>query len=328
MKKVAYYSFFKEDASSFYRVHAVIPYLKSKDYQLVCMSGQTHIDWSSLVEIDILILQRPCDGQHLNLIKLAKDMSVKVILDYDDDCLHLDMYNPMFGHYQHHKANIIECLTLADEIWVSTDGVKKSYHLYNKNIHIIPNCHNDYVFPIDKKMPFNRDSNVAMYRGGGSHEGDIYESGVTESIINIVNSNKAWNFKFFGARFIFLEMRCGENYYSVEGSTTIQFYKKMHRENAAIFFYPLTNHRFNQGKSNIAWQESTYSGSAFFGNKNLKEFNKDCMIDLDLLPEALSNNMATDLLERANEESWEYIKEHLLLSNVNKLRHERILANL
>lgn len=319
MKKILYFDFFGA-ATEFYRSSGVFPYLKSDDF-ILTKSTETNITWSTISGYDVIFLERPSSDTSLAIMKLAKDQGIKTIIDFDDNCLSLDTYNPMYETYVHQKANVMECLVLADELWVSTEAIKSAFKLYNRNIYVIPNAHHDYLFPVKDKRPFTYNKK-AMWRGGHSHIADMYALDVPEKIIEMVNGNPDWTFSFIGQRFEFLELRCGDNYIAKGGASTVQFYKMMHDENPCVFFYPLADTVFNKSKSNIAFLESTYAGAAFFGNKYLPEFNIISIIQFD------TNMVAHDSesMKIANQLSWEYICDNLLLSNINKLRKERLLA--
>jgi hypothetical protein len=254
---------------------------------------------------------------------MAKDMHIKVISDYDDDCLHIDTYNPMWDTYELERSNVMECLALSDEVWVSTDGVKKAFRLYNNNIHVIPNAHNDYIFPVKDNKPFIYNKK-ALWRGGESHEGDMYDNGVAEKVVGMVNGNPDWQFIFIGQRFKWLEKRCGKNYIAKGGASTVQFHKLMQKENACIGWYPLADTLFNKGKSNIFWMESVYCGSAVFGNTKLPEFNHVSIGRIEDM-NAFIQNESDESLKIMNQLSWDYIAENLLLSKVNNLREERLM---
>lgn len=322
MKKILYFSWFS-GATEFYRTSGVLPYIQHKGLSIT-RSTDTNISFATLIGYDTVIIERPSSGQSLSLIKLAKDMGIKVISDWDDNPLALDVYNPMYQTYVNEKANVLECVALSDEVWVSTEAIKSAFKLYNRNVWVVPNCHNDYLFPVKDKKQFTYNKK-AMWRGGHSHEGDIYDLGVPEKIIEMVNSNLDWTFQFLGQRFSFLEKRCGDNYIAMAGASTVQFYKMMHEENACVFFYPLADTVFNRSKSNIAFLESTYSGSAFFGNKNLPEFDHGFIEDLQFISNVFDPHHKS-LYEQCNKLSWEYIQENLLLSKVNELRIERLLT--
>lgn len=323
MKKILYFDWF-QSATEFYRSSGIFPYINNPNFTIT-RSTENNISFATLVGYDAIILERPSSHESLNIIKLAKDMHIKVIIDYDDDIIHIDEYNPMYETYQQQMPTAIQCLVLADEIWVTTKGLKKAFSLYNKNIHVIPNAHNDYVFKVEDKKVFNPDNKLAVWRGGSSHEGDIYDIGVPEMIINVVNSNTDWTFKVIGQRFKYLEKRCGDNYISQGGSSTIQFYKMLHDENPAIVFYPLADTVFNRSKSNICWLESSFAGACFFGNVELPEFKNDHIADIKSFFTHPLSDLDMDTCDNNNHYSWQYILDNLLLSDINGLRENRLL---
>lgn len=321
MKQILYFDWHSE-ASEFYRA-LPLDYIKSTEFTIT-RSTDRDIKSHSINYYDVIVILRPSSETHLNLIKMAKDMGKKVISDWDDDPLHLQIENPMFGYYNGDKHHTIKCLTLVDEIWVATVGIKKSFRLYNKNIHVVPNSHNDIIFPVDKKRPFGIKKRV-MWRGGGSHIGDIYQPGTTEWVVKTINNNKKWDFYWLGQRFEFIEYRVKHgNFHYNPGASTVQFYKLMQEINPQIFFYPLSDNLFNRSKSNCSWLESVYAGAAYFGKSQFPEFDKPGVLPLSSLNEYLRGDNSGELKEM-NQLSWEYIKDNLLLSNVNKLREERLL---
>jgi hypothetical protein len=266
-------------------------------------------------------MERPSSQNDLMVIKMAKMCGIKVVTDYDDDVLHLDHYNPMWHEYETLKPIVMECIALSDEIWVSTIGIKKSFGMLNQNCYVVPNAHNDYLQKIKDKKPFNTDSKIVAWRGGGSHQSDMYEC--AEEVLKIVNGNMDYMFQFIGCRFIYLEQRCGDNYQPVSQMPLLQYYKHLRDLNPNLVFHPLSNTKFNSSKSNIAWLEASFCGAAFAGNTNLPEFNITGTLPFEQMSYLLSQ---PDILSKANETSWELICDELLLSKTNKIRIERLLS--
>jgi len=319
--KVLYFDHW-QSATEYYRMMP-LDYLKNKNFTIT-RSTEHDIKSHLLNPYDVVIISRPSSESHLNLIKMAKDMHKLVIGDFDDDCLHVPETNPMFGVYNGDKKHTLKGLALLDEIWVATEGIKNSFRLFNKNIHVIPNAHNEIVFPVKDKMPFGKNKRI-MWRGGGSHMGDIYYPGVAEWIVKLVNSNKKWHFYWLGQKFEWIEYRVKYgNFFHNPGGSTVQFYKMMHDINPQVFFYPLTDSQFNRAKSNCSWLESIFSGAAYFGNKEFPEFNKPGILPLVELPKMLSGQYQY-VLESAHDDSWEFICDELLLSKINKLRETRLI---
>lgn len=325
MKQILYFDW-HSSASEWYRL-LPLDYLLNQSFTIT-RSNERNINFASINNYDIVFISRAASEAHLNIIKLAKDLGKKIILDYDDDCLNVPETNPAFHLYNPAKPITIKCLKLADEIWVATDGIKKGFSSYNSNIHVIPNAWNDTVFPVEKKKPFKYNK-LAMWRGGHSHIADIYAPGTSEWLIRLINSNPKWKWYLLGQRFEWLEMRVmHSNYYRNDGASPVQFYKMMQSFNPCLFYYPLQTTLFNQSKSNCSFLESVYSGAAYFGNTLLPEFKLPGVSDLSELEDLLkcSDSIIRKTLRKSHNESWNYIQQELLLSKVNKLRLERLLS--
>jgi hypothetical protein len=320
IKRIIYFDHW-QSATEYYRLMP-LDYITNESFTIT-RSTEREIQSHLLNRYDVVIISRPSSEAHLNLIRLAKDLHMKVIGDYDDDTLHVPETNPMYGTYENDKRHTLKCLALLDEIWVATEGIKQSFRLFNKNIHVIPNSHNDTVFPVERKMPFGAKKRI-MWRGGGSHIGDIYQPGTAEWIVKTINSNKKWDFYWLGQKFEWIEYRVKQgNFFHNPGGSTVQFYKMIHEMNPQVFWYPLTDNLFNRSKSACSWLEATYSGAAYFGKVAFPEFQKPGIKQLAELPYMLKHPYE---LEKMNTESWEFISDELLLSKINLLREQRLLA--
>lgn len=317
MLNILYFDWHAE-ASEFYR-SMPLDYIKHKDFTIT-RSTEREIRSHTLNPYDLIIILRPSSDAHLNIMLMAKDLGKKMIIDWDDDPLHLPNTNPMYGHYEDNKKRTIKCLALADEVWVSTEGVKNSFRLFNKNIHIIPNAYNDFIFKHTPKFTYNK---IALFRGGGSHVGDIYYPGTVEWIVKMMNTHKTWKWYWFGQDYEYIKYRHKwNNYYHNPGGSTVQFYKSIHDTNASVFYYPLADNLFNRSKSACSFIESVSAGSAYFGMTQFLEFQKPGIKPLKDMADVMK---MPDVLEKMQAESWEYIQDTLLLSKVNELRLERLL---
>jgi len=327
MKNVFYLSMVEDDAASFYRTNGVFPFLNHEEISVKnIFNPQKVYGWESLIGADIFVFQRPYHEHHVNLIMMAKDMGIKVICEYDDDLLNVPFHNNAAVTLTEQRANIKKALSLADEVWVTTESIKKEYRFYNRNIYVIPNAHNDYLYPIENKKPFDKTKKIAAYRGGASHEADMYQN--INDVVSTINNNTDWEFRFQGSRFKFLEDRTSDNHTYTDPFTIMQFYKSYHDLNPNIAFFPLITNTFNDGKSNISFLEATYAGAAFMGNRNLSEFNLPFVIPIQNGFKDEFEKVKNDFyrLEILNNDSWSWILENRLLSNINKLRVERILS--
>ncbi len=135
-------------------------HLGHADIQVSRKPYQGDITFSYFESYTHLFMERPSGTHDLNVIKLAKQRGLKILLDFDDDVLHVFETNPMHQHYEQCKSVILECLTLADEIWVSTRGCAKSFQMFNRNIHVIPNAWDDRLMPTPNT--FNPETKIAL----------------------------------------------------------------------------------------------------------------------------------------------------------------------
>lgn len=313
MKNILYYSPTPNDSTAFYRTSGVLPHINHRELRLTDVSHLKEFSWHNFVGFDTLIFQRPFSQVHFYVLQMAKDVGLRIILDYDDDLLNVDMYNPTYAQYQSAKTDVLKCLGMADMVWFSTVSIMESMGRYCKEGVVIPNAHNDYMFPVDKKRGFVFNKKC-FYRGGMSHQADVNEK--ADVIIYAINTHTDWTFQFMGDRFTYLEQRCGDNYQIVPALPMFAYFKYLYDQNPCVGIFPLCDTQFNRGKSNIAWMEMTYAGAAVFGNTHLPEY-----IDGSMLPiEEMGAGFTEDVLEFYNRVSWEYIAENLLLSKINEKR--------
>ena len=315
------------DGTSFYRLGGVMPYL-DKQFEDIFMKDMSHtkeIDWADYASFDVAVFQRPFIGPHLKTINMLKLMGVKVIIDYDDDVLNLPIHNPYYQNYKANEQNIKDIAKAADHIWVSTESLKETFLEYNDSIEVVPNAHNDFLFPVDKKIPFNRETKKVAYRGGSTHEVDVYT--YLNDWVAAVNKNKTTEFYFIGARFPYLESQCGDNYLIIPGTHLLDYFRNIHKLNPNMFIYTLEDTKFNRGKSNISWIEATYSGAAVLGPEFHQDFIKPGILNFEttFLPQFNSIKFDLDRQEQMNKDSWEYIKAKLLLSKINEQRYNSIV---
>ena len=328
-KKILYFALDKRDTTSFFRVHGILPYINNPEFELIPISGQVEFDWTVFQGVSAMIFQRPFVEAHSQVIKTARNHNVKVILDYDDLLIDdaVDMYNPTHALYKYNQTSLKECLRDADEIWVTTQEIKTHYLPYNDNIHIIPNAHNDYLFKVKDKLKFNSKNKKCFWRGGSSHDADVMEK--ADFLVDVINKNKDWEFGFMGSRFTYIEQRTGDNHSIIGAMPIMEYFRYLNSAiygNPQLMMFPLCNTKFNAAKSNISFLEGTYAGAAFIGNKELPEFNLECAYDIKDLEDVLKYYESS--LRDANELAWEYICDNLLLSKINKLRENRIFANI
>ncbi len=312
--QVLYYSPTTWSNTDFYRTNGVFPFINHPEIIMRDISHYGQVNEWDLHGGNAIIIQRPCTPIDLALIVLAKRKGLKVIIDYDDDVLNVDSLSPVFVQYQQQREFILECVKQADEVWCSTPAIVESFQ---KGI-VIPNGLNDYMLP--SCSSFNSKSNVIVWRGGSSHESDVYEN--AQSIADMVNNHHELDFYFIGHRFTYLEQRCGDNYNSVEIMPLMQYFQYLKNLQPRAMIFPLCDTLLNRGKSAISWYEASWAGAAYFGNTMLPEFNTVGTIPIEKFDDLIGNN---DTLLESHSVSVQNIEKKFLLSEINKLRVNSLL---
>jgi hypothetical protein len=185
MAKMKIVSGYPHGACSFYRSNGVFPKL---DIHTLMMAD---VDWQSLADTDIVMMERPSDRNFYNAAHIIKEFGVKLWIDFDDNFFALPEWNQSKTHYQNpeNQGAIIRCLKIADVVTVTTQLLKDIYSKYNDNIHVVPNAFNDYNYKFTKQYSKNK---IIMWRGSNTHRGDLYTKHRlnNELCIKIIEENK------------------------------------------------------------------------------------------------------------------------------------------
>lgn len=314
----------KTDATSWYRGAGVFGELVRDGVEI---TNATEITWTEFVGKDIMFFQRPTIESHTLIMQLAKENNKKVVIDYDDLLFEVPEHNKFHivfkdKNYRHH---FVEALKSADKVIASTSYMKD--YMINVNgieankIEVIRNAFNDYVFNFDK-LAFNYNKMV-MWRGTATHDKDLdlYK----DDIIKIIDDNKDFKFVFIA---YCPDWSLGkENVSYIKPTDVILYMNNIRKLNPSISFCPLEDIPFNRAKSNIAKIEATWAGSVSL-NMDFDEWNwsgnKDYIIEKDLYTKlnALIDRVRNkdESLAKEYEINYNYIKDNLMLSNLNKDR--------
>lgn len=321
MIKISIHEPMAMSAVSFYRSIGTFSYLRKLNNN-IRIDIPSSISWNSLIDTDILYMERPANDSDLKAMELAKRFNVKIWVDYDDLLLDIPEYNPAHEHYkqEHIIKNIKKALSEADIVTTSTEYLKEYYSKYNKNIHVIENSHNDYRFPFEKVDALYNSIN---WRGSPTHRRDIMS--VAQYIFDISDRFPKWAWTFIGNDTWYITEHI-KNCWSVKEIDIIAYFKLLKDLNSAIQISPLLFNEFNTAKSNIGWIEATYAGSVTIAPQ-LPEFLKPGCITYEnkdgsfkyIIEKAIKSK---EFRKKNYLESYEYIHDNLLLSNVNKKRLE------
>jgi hypothetical protein len=312
---------------AFYRSIGTLSYLSKLDPKIT-ISIPKAITWAELSGTDIFYMQRPQSPADIAALQMAKNFNIPVWVDYDDLLHEIPQYNPGWKYYKktgEPLGRIVEAITAADIVTVSTPAIRDYYLKYNKNIYVIENAHNDYRYPLSVVKDTIDSVN---WRGSNTHRGDILS--VADYIFNTAKEFPQWQFLFIGNDLWYItDMNRIKRCIQIDECDPIDYFYFIREWKAAIQINPLLDNAFNRAKSNIVWFEGTYAGSATIV-PDLPEFRLPGAITYDpndgkTFAYQLEKCMKSKSYRQEKYlESLEYIQANLLLSRVNKKRLEII----
>lgn len=228
------------------------PQEMEKAYKIIC-------------KYDVVFSSYHADPTAYSMLKVAaKNAGVKFIMDVDDDMFSVNPDNPFWIKMDDEKCYWMQCMIRDNEyISTTTDKLAKVFRDRREHppetVFVNPN----YIPDIYKHPKFdNGDDIVIGYFGGSSHYKDIHDTGVIEAVERIMHEHRNVRFKAVGM--VVDKYLPGARYEFVEGKRGDGWVKEIYPDlKMDISLGPLDNNIFNNGKSNIKWQESTRAGACF-----------------------------------------------------------------
>lgn len=313
-------------ACSYYRGLGAMELLRKLNSLIFCdrvfetpLLNQGKENWHIFNNADIVYMERPVNYEYYSACVIAKESGAKLWIDFDDDFFNIPIYNK-FGEYfdnQQTKDIISKTCGMADIVTVATDGLRDIYRKYNRNTIVVPNAFNNYRLKFDYKLS---DKKIINWRGSSTHSGDMKP--IQEQLEQLSVNNKDWVFSFIGndTREVIAHIK---NKRPQPELLQHIYWKYILELNPSIQIVPLTDNQFNRGKSMCAWLEATYSGAVAVG-PDFGDFKRPGVINYrDDFAEKIQDCINDEKLRKAKyDESYDYIKDNLLLSTVNKKRLE------
>ena len=300
------------DATSLYRVWGALIPLSKKYREIQLIPFEKGADWTVIMQADILFVQRPYQKDALILINYAKQMNVKVWVDYDDNLFEIPSSFEFAKLYNNTAKQIMEaCIMMADIVTFSTNNLneyisKRLLDNYNYQLkaHVINNGVNINT-PIKRKQ-----TNKILWRGSATHVDDIRH--YRELITNVGNKYGLTTFGY--------DCVSGRPHLNIKGSKHIQpvdpivYYDVIKTIECGIIIVPLIDNYLNQAKSNIAWLEATLSGMVCYASQVSEFIKEDCIADIN---HDIEDEQTKDKLYN---NSIEVIAEHYNLIKLNEQR--------
>lgn len=307
-------------ACSYYRGMGVLTKLRQIDPKIE-VEFIREVTWIELIDTDLLYLVRPVENVYIDVITFAHDFGVKVWIDFDDLLHEIPYDNPSYLHFSNkdRQDNIIKALATADIVTVSTQAIKDYYGKINPNIIVIENAVNDYNFKFEKK---NNNTKTISWRGSDTHREDLLSC--KQQFANLSHNHTDWRWTFVGGDPWYLIREMKRGYVNYKSAMEIVAYNKfMNRLAPEIHVTPLVFSKFNEAKSNCVWLSATLFGAAVVAPA-MKEFSLpgiQIYKDAEYFEYYVEKMMKSKVFrQQCYTESFEYIKENLLLSTINKKR--------
>ncbi len=302
------------DATSLYRGLGPLGQLKRTGEFQISLLPQ--YDWS------MLFLQRPFMNSHVVTIQLAKASCKPIWVDYDDDLFHVPTDNPSFKTYGRDKVqrDIALCVAMADVVTCATPRIAELLKPVAKEVRVIPNAFDDELFGVERS-PHSKNK-LILWRGSESHQRDLWHHG--EAMISAAHERPDWKFCFAGYNPWFItESMAPEQALVIPMMDPLEYFSFIRKVGPRILVVPLAPNDFNLAKSNIAWLEATFAGAVCVA-PDIPEWRRPGIVNYrsqgDLKTALLRLTDKEVMLEKYVEESWKFITENLLLTNVNAAR--------
>ncbi len=310
------------DATAFYRV--LMPLLNLQKEKHLTFEITDNPTFTQLLACDIVFLQRPCIDSHLGIAERCKLYNKPLVVDYDDNLFEVPEHNPAYGLYSREsvKMNMAKCIALADHVIVSTNPLKEALSPLNASISVVSNALDLSLMPERKVRWDNRKTDI-MWRGTNTHEMDV--ASVAPQIVELSKKYPNWRWLFMGSDFRMLEAFMEPNTYGYAGTFPEMsvYLRKLAELSAPIHIVPLADNAFNHSKSNLAWLEATWAGSAVIA-PDMPEWNTlpccnyNKSEDFNIMIEQLM--LHSDNIKQCNDDSWELILSEYLIEHTNKER--------
>ena len=319
-----------DDDTSFYRAIGPLSDLRTRSTNIIYESFLSH-SWATCSMTDAPFMQRPYLDQHFTKFSVYKTNIAKPVwLDYDDDLFNVPVDNPTYRVYKkvNHKKNVQRMLERADVVTVSTIHLANEYSKFKANVVLAPNAFNSHIIP--KMGEWKERQNIIAWRGSDTHMRDLME--FRDEIIAVQNSKECddWIFHYIGCNPWYITNHTPhEKTFYCEAMDPMEYHKFIFEIAPAAFFVPLHDSIFNRSKSNIAWIEASFAGSACIA-PDWEEWRKPgCLLYKDkaglkkLILDVVTG--AIDTRKHAKQ-SWDYIQNNLTTAHVNSVR-QKVIAS-
>jgi hypothetical protein len=251
------------DGTAYWRVTGPMSRLRQQAPD-VQVSIVEKVDYKTILEHDVLLLQRPFLDEHVAAAQTAHVLGRPVWCDWDDDILNVPVNNGRVLVYQNErfKANVRALLAGSDAVSVTNVELAKRFapHCSTKPF-VIPNALDVLMElpPLDPdKLPVRR----VAWRGGDSHNEDLLVFGdCFPRVAHLTEGRALWNFIGFNPHWLLPQFPAASVTYNQWFGDVVAYFRFMAALRPSILAVPLVDTPFNRCKSNIAVLEASWFGA-------------------------------------------------------------------
>jgi len=207
-------------------------------------------EWS-----DIMFFQRVDNSENLALLlSLHEALKKPLIIDVDDYVFDVKSDNPAYQYYNptntQHQQYAATLINQATAIVVTNKYLKDYYSAFNDNIYIIPNCIDFSLF----EWPRKKRARLRIgWTGAQAHDFDLKE--IEDVIPKILKDYPQVDFVTFGYQPAWTKKLPKSRYKHYHWVSLYQYFNTCAEIGIDIGLAPLTDSKWNRGKSNLRWLE-------------------------------------------------------------------------
>jgi hypothetical protein len=320
------------DGTSFYRGIGPLSHLKRKSVLNINLVVASTINWSVILPADIVFMQRPYSGEHVQVAEMAKMQSKPLWIDYDDDLFSVGVDNPshpMYGN-KNIQHNVKTLIGMADVVTASTEHLANKLRTLNPKVTVINNALDLSLFKYRKPNEENKQKNeLVMWRGSPTHVKDVLS--VANQILQIHDERPDTIFEFVGDRmFLVTEQMKANQFVHTPWKDCLSYQHHIYSRAPKAFIVPLMFSEFNRSKSNISMLEATFAGALTIAPK-MHEFEQAGVFTYK--DQAEFETKLRDVMNMVEDEhlyylnlAWNNILEKYTLDAINHKRADLILS--
>lgn len=271
----------RDDATCYYRALAPLVHMQKKGL-IKFIDGTIdgfQISWATIIQCDVVFLQRPCGKDHLIIMELARKMNKPVWACYDDNYLNIPPSNPRYESYmvEGRQYLIEDCIKMADMVTVSTEEIKTEYLKHNPNVVVVPNAYDETMFELPSK---HNKSKIVLLRAGDTHKENLLH--YKDDIIKCFYEHPQYTWVFMGMstpEWLTGDLDApNERIKLYDFQDIFTYFHYLMEINPEIVICPLEDIAFNRSRSNNNWIEGTLAGAIVVATA-LPEFQREGVIE-------------------------------------------------